>query len=260
MTGLNISLAAEAVGHIGSFPITNAMLGSLLAAGTLIVLARTLARRINPVPGKMQSAAELVVEFLLNLMDGVTGDRAKTKRFFPIVGTIFLFIVTMNWLGLMPFFGTIGVREIVEGQSRLIPIFRGGSADLNMTVAIAMVSVIAAQVFGVIYVGAKKHLRKYFNPNPTFTFVGIIEFISEFTKVISFSFRLFGNIFAGEVLLLVISSLVPLIAPLPFYFLEIFVGLIQAFVFALLTLVFFTIASTEHEEAHDKSAVATANH
>lgn len=250
MTGLNISLAAEPIAHIGGFPVTNAMLGSLLAAGTLVMLAQALKKRIALVPGRLQNIAEVAVEFLLNLMDGVTNSRDKTKKFFPIVATIFFFILTMNWSGLLPFFGSIGWREVHEGKNILVPFFRGGSADLNMTVAIAMISVIAAQVFGVMYIGTKKHLRKYFNPNPTMAFPGIIEFIGEFTKIISFSFRLFGNIFAGEVLLLVISNLVPLIAPLPFYFLEIFVGFIQAFVFALLTLVFFTIATLDHEEAH----------
>ena len=247
MTGLNISLAAEPIAHLGSFPITNAMLGSLAAAGTLALLARTLSRRIALIPGKLQNVTEMIIEFLLGLMDSVTQDRAKTKKFFPIVATIFLFIVTMNWFGLIPVFGTVGLRATADGHSTFIPFLRGGTADLNMTIAIAMISVIAAQVFGVMYIGVKRHLRKYFNPNPTFTFVGLIELISEFTKIISFSFRLFGNIFAGEVLLLVISSLVPLIAPLPFYFLELFVGFIQAFVFALLSLVFFTIATLAEE-------------
>lgn len=250
MTSLNISLAAEPIAHLGSFPITNAMLGSLLAAGTLTILARTLSKRMADVPGKLQAAVELLIEFLLGLMDGVTGDRKKTMRFFPLVATIFFFILFMNWLGLLPIFGTIGLRETIEGRQVIVPFLRGGSADLNMTIAIAMISVIAAQVFGVMYVGVKKHLKKYFNPNPTMAFPGIIEFIGEFTKIISFSFRLFGNVFAGEVLLLVISTLVPLIAPVPFYFLELFVGLIQAFVFALLTLVFFTIATMEHDVAH----------
>lgn len=257
MTELNISLAAEPIAHLGSFPITNAMLGSLLAAGTLAILARSLSKRIATVPGKMQNIAEMAIEFLLNLMDGVTNDRAKTKRFFPIVATIFFFILTMNWFGLLPFFGSIGLHETHEGHEVLVPFFRGGTADLNMTVAIAMISVIAAQVFGVMYIGTKAHLRKYFNPNPTMAFPGIIEFIGEFTKIISFSFRLFGNIFAGEVLLLVISNLVPLFAPLPFYFLELFVGIIQAFVFALLTLVFFTIAASSHEH---EAAQSRASH
>lgn len=244
-----ISLAPERIGHIAGFPITNSMFGMLLAAMSLVVIARQLSRRLKPVPSKGQAAAELVIEWLLGLMDNVTNDRARSKRFFPIVATIFFFVLAMNWLGLLPIYGTIGVHRIVEGHSTFIPFLRGGSADLNMTVAIATVSVVAAQVFGVIYVGAKHHLRKYFNPNPTMTFPGIIEFIGEFTKIISFSFRLFGNIFAGEVLLLVISTLVPLVAPIPFFALEIFVGFIQAFVFALLTLVFFQIAATAEEHA-----------
>lgn len=257
MTALNISLAAEPIFHIGSFPVTNSMLGSLVAAGVLILVARAVGKRTTDRPGKLQAAAEMIVEFLLGLMDGVTNDRAKSKKFFPIVGTIFLFIVTMNWFGLIPLFGTIGLREEVDGHNVLIPFLRAGTADLNMTIAIALVAQVAAQVFGVLYVGGRQYLKKFFNPNPSMTFVGLIEFISEFTKVISFSFRLFGNVFAGEVLLLVISNLVPYIAPIPFYFLELFVGLIQGFVFALLTLVFFTIASTEHEH---EEGVAEAAH
>lgn len=244
---IHISLAAEPIAHLLGFPVTNSMLGSLLAAGTLGLTARAAAKNPKLRPAKLQNAGEMIIEFLLNLMDGVTHDRAKTKRFFPLVATLFLFIVTMNWIGLLPIFGTVGLKEVHNGQHILVPFLRAGTADLNMTIAMAMISVVAAQVFGVIYVGAKKHLRKYFNPNPTFTFVGIIEFISEFTKVISFSFRLFGNIFAGEVLLVVIATLLPLVGPLPFYFLELFVGFIQGFVFALLSLVFFTIAATAEE-------------
>ncbi len=247
MTAIHISLAAEPIGHILGFPITNSMLGALLAATVLVLVARAAGRRAELRPARAQNAFEMILEFLLGLMDSVTHDRVKSKKFFPIIATIFLFIVTMNWMSLVPIFGTIGLNHVEDGQKVLTPFLRAGTADLNMTVAIAMISVIAAQFFGVMYVGAKKHLRKYFNPNPTFTFVGIIEFIGEFTKIISFSFRLFGNVFAGEVLLLVISSLVPLLAPLPFYFLELFVGLIQGLVFALLSLVFFTIATTAEE-------------
>ncbi len=257
MTALNISLAAEPIFHIGSFPVTNSMLGSLVAAGALMLLARAIGKRTKAKPGKLQAGAELVIEFLLNLMDGVTNDHQKSKKFFPIIATIFLFVVTMNWFGLIPLFGTIGLREVVEGHKVLIPFLRAGTADLNMTIAIALISQVAAQVFGTIYVGGKQYLKKFFNPNPTFTFVGLIEFISEFTKVISFSFRLFGNVFAGEVLLLVISNLVPYVAPIPFYFLELFVGLIQGFVFALLTLVFFTIAATSHE--HEEGTAEAAH-
>jgi len=244
---IHISLAPEVLTHIGSFPITNSMVGMVLSAGGLILLARAVGRKPQLRPSSLQNGGEMVMEFLMNLMDSVTHDRLKSKKFFPIVATIFLFIMTMNWVGLLPIFGTIGMYELHDGHKTFVPFLRGATADLNMTIGIAMVSVIAAQVFGIMYVGFKKQLRKYFNPNPTFTFVGLIEFISEFTKVISFSFRLFGNVFAGEVLLVVIATLAPLIAPVPFYFLELFVGFIQALVFALLSLVFFTVASTAEE-------------
>lgn len=245
---INISLAAEPIVHIGSFPITNSMLGMLVAAGTIIGLAHTLNRKMHQVPGKFQAAAELITEFLVNLMDSVTHDREQSKKFFPIISTIFIFILVMNWYGLLPFFGSIGIHETIEGHTTFVPFFRAGTADLNMTVAIALIAQIAAQVFGVMYVGFKKYSGKFFNfKNPVMTFVGLIEFVSEFTKIISFSFRLFGNVFAGEVLLLVIATLAPVLAPVPFYFLELFVGFIQAFVFSLLALVFFTIAATSHE-------------
>ncbi len=246
MPELHISLAAEPIATLFGFPITNSLGGAIAAALLLTLLARTISRHLSPVPSKVQAAAEAVIEFLLGLMDSVTGDRAQSKRFFPFVATLFLFILTMNWMGLLPVFGTIGLRE--GGDSTLTPLLRAGTADLNMTLALAIITVIATQIVGVLAVGVKKYGGKFLNlKNPIFTFVGLIEFISEFTKMISFSFRLFGNIFAGEVLLLVIATLVPLIAPVPFYLLEIFVGAIQAFVFALLTLVFFKIAATAEE-------------
>lgn len=244
-TGIHISLAPEIIGHLAGFPITNSMLGMLVSAVMLILLARAAGRHPKLKPGKMQNAGEMVMEFLLNLMDSVTYNREKSKKFFPIISTIFLFVIIMNWSGLLPIYGTIGMREVVDGEKVFVPFLRGGAADLNMTVAIAMVSVIAAQVFGILYIGAKKHWKKYFTLNPVMAFPGIIEFIGEFTKIISFSFRLFGNVFAGEVLLVVISTLVPLVAPVPFYLLELFVGFIQALVFALLSLVFFTVATAE---------------
>lgn len=256
---LNISLAPETLFTLGGFPVTNSMLGMLLAAGLLILLARRIGRHADAEPSKLQAGAELVMEFLLGLMDSVTNDRALSKKFFPWVSTIFFFIIAMNWLSLVPIFGTIGFNEVEEGRKIFVPFFRAGTADLNMTLAIALIVQIAVQVFGVAMIGWKKYGGKFFviSKNPVNTFVGFIEFISEFTKVISFSFRLFGNVFAGEVLLLIIGTLVPLFAPLPFYFLELFVGFIQAFVFALLALVFFQIAVTVHE---DHAAEAQAAH
>lgn len=252
---INISLAPETLFHLGGFPVTNSMLGMLVGAVTLIVLVRLVTKKMSDRPGRGQVMLEWATEALLDLMDSVTGSRDKTKKFFPIVATIFLFVLAMNWISLVPIFGTFGMNETREGVNMFIPFFRGGTADLNMTLALAFISVIATQYFGVTMGGAKQYASRFFNfKNPIFTFVGLLEFIGEFTKIISFSFRLFGNIFAGEVLLLVIASLVPMLASVPFYALELFVGLIQAFVFAVLTLVFFTIAAASHDEHAEEHA------
>ncbi len=138
-----------------------------------------------------------------------------------------------------------------EGPHKVfVPLFRAGTADLNMTLALAIISQVMAQIIGFQYVGAG-YIKKFFNfSSPIMFFVGILEFLGEFTKIISYAFRLFGNIFAGEVLLVVISFLVPVIAPMPFYGLELFVGLIQGLVFAMLTMVFFNMATVNHDEHH----------
>ncbi|MBI4414868.1 MAG: F0F1 ATP synthase subunit A [Candidatus Kerfeldbacteria bacterium] len=244
---MNISLAAEPVFHIGSFPVTNTLLASWVAMALLMLIARALSRTMREKPKGIQNVVEVIVDQMLKLMDSVTGDRQQSRRFFPIVATIFFFVMTANWLGLLPGFGTVGLKEVHEGRNILLPFLRSTNSDLNMTLALAVISVIATQVFGIMLIGAAKFSRRYFNfgKNPIMTGVGFLELFGEVAKLVSFSFRLFGNVFAGEVLLVVIASLVPFIAPLPFYFLELFVGFIQAFVFAILTLVFFKVATIE---------------
>lgn len=248
MKELEISLAAEKVGHIGPFPITNTFIMSLVSIALLVILAVTLSKKTKLIPRGIQNVFEWIVEGAFSVMDGVTGDREQSKRFFPLVFTIFLFILTSNWLGLLPGIGPITVKETVDGVTKAVPLFRSTNADLNVTLALAIVAVISIQIFGVLAVSAKKYSKKFFNfKNPIFTFVGIVELIGEFAKFISFSFRLFGNVFAGEILLAVIAFLIPVIAPLPFMFLEIFVGAVQAFIFAILTLVFLKVATTAEE-------------
>ncbi len=243
---MTISLSAEPIFHIGSLPITNTLITSWITVAILIILALVLKRHLRARPRGLQNVAEAVIEGILGLMDGVTGSREQSKKFFPLIATLFLFIVTANWLGLMPGFGPIGIYEVQEGKEVLVPFFRSTNSDLNVTLALAVVSVIATQIFGIALIGTAKYSRRFFNfKNPIFTFVGILELFSEVAKLISFSFRLFGNVFAGEVLLVVISGLIPFVVPLPFYFLEIFVGFIQAFVFAILTLVFCKVATIE---------------
>jgi F-type H+-transporting ATPase subunit a len=256
---MNISLAAEPIFRLGTFPVTNTLLVSVAITVFLVGLSLSLRRRIKDIPAGMQNAAEAVIELLMGMIDGVTHDRKKTQKFFPVVASIFIAVIVSNWVELMPGLGSIGLWETHHGHEVLIPFIRSSSADLNFTIAIAIFSVISVQVFGVAALGIRHYAGKFFiapwkKPYVVGSFVGILELVSEFSKIISFSFRLFGNIFAGEVLLLVVGSLVPFIVPLPFLLLEIFVGFVQALVFSMLTLVFLTGATTPHggegEPAH----------
>jgi F-type H+-transporting ATPase subunit a len=251
---MNISLAAEPIFHIGSFPVTNTLLVGWVITLALSIFAIVFNAKINDIPGRLQNIVEMIVEMLFGMVDSVTHDREKTKKFFPIVATIFIAVIASNWVELVPGLGSIGIWEHAEGKQILIPFIRSSSADLNFTAAIALVSFFAVQIFGVSSLGVWHYAGKFFvapwkKPYFIGTFVGLLEFISEFSKVISFTFRLFGNIFAGEILLLVIGTLVPYIVPLPFLLLEIFVGFVQALVFSMLTLVFLTGATTPHESA-----------
>jgi len=242
---MTISFAAE---KIAGLPITNAVLTGIIGSIITLALALWLTTTIKMEPGKKQNFAEWAFEGILNLTIGITGSREKALKILPLGATFFLFIIINNWLGLVPGVGSIGVKEVVDGKEVLVPFLRSSNADLNTTLALALISVGATQYFGL------KHLRLgYFKKFINFSsainfFMGILEIISEFAKIISFSFRLFGNVFAGEVLLAVIIGLVPYIAPLPFYGLEIFVGFVQALVFAMLSLVFFHVATQSHAE------------
>jgi F-type H+-transporting ATPase subunit a len=164
------------------------------------------------------------------------------EKYLPFVFTVFLFILVSNWLGLLPGVGSIILKLPYESA----PLLRSPSSDLNFTLGLAILAVIFVNLSGIITLGFLKYAKKFINfQNPIKFFVGILELISEIAKMISFSFRLFGNVFAGEVLLTIVGFLVPYFIPLPFLFLEIFVGFIQAFVFAMLTLVFISIAVKE---------------
>jgi F-type H+-transporting ATPase subunit a len=239
---MEISLAAEQIGHLGPLPITNSMLLSWIVSIGLILATTFSLRNLKSVPTGIQNFFETIVEALFNLANSILDDEKATKKYFALVATIFIFIVTNNWIGLVPGVGSIGIHE----GEKFVPLLRGANADLNTTLALAVVAVIAIQIFGVAAIGTFKYAKKFINFNgPINFFIGIIELISEFAKMISFSFRLFGNIFAGEVLLTIVAFLVPLIAPLPFFALELFVGAVQALVFSMLVLVFIKMAITE---------------
>jgi len=246
MEGVHISLKAEKVFTFFNIPITNSTLTTWLVMAFLLIFSFIVSRRITLIPSKLQIIVEMLVGGIYNFFETVT--KEKTKTFFPLLGTLFIFIIFLNWFGLVPGVGTIGINEIEEGHKVFIPLFRAGSADINTTLALAIISVVTIQYFGLKTLGME-YVGRFFNfKNPIYFFVGILELVLEFAKILSFSFRLFGNIFAGEVLLTVIAFLMPLIAPIPFMGLELFVGFIQALVFSMLTAVFLSLATarTEH--------------
>lgn len=252
------TIYSETVGHIGSFEVRNTLLMSWISVLFLCVVAWRFSRNYmkNDVPTALQNIVEMIIEGLFDFFQTVTQDVKQTKQFFGVCATIFLFIVVSNWFGIFPGVGPIGIWEVEEGHEILVPLFRSTFSDVNMTLAIAFISVFMTQVYGMMNLKFGGYWGKFFvNPfrDPIGFAVGLLELVSEFSKIISFSFRLYGNIFAGEVLLAVIGFLAPYLAPFPFYGLELFVGLIQALVFSLLTLVFFKMGSTGHG-GHDEVA------
>ena len=265
-----ITLFAEPIAHFENFTLTNALLTSWVAVAIIIVLAIFLRKSLREVPGKLQNIFEIMVEGALSLCDQVTNDRQLSLKIFPFAISVFFLILVSNWLGIMPL-GGFGIIEKGEHGLLFIPFLRGATADINTTLALAVMAVVGANIFGVFSIGVWKTLNKYVNlkalggifkkirHDPTIIlvapitfFVGLIEIIGEFAKVASLSFRLFGNVFAGEVLLVSMAALVAFIVPIPFLFLELLVGVIQALIFSILTVVYFTIAASDHDEHEHK--------
>lgn len=245
---MHISLAAEKIIEVGPIVITNTMLVTWIVMIILGVTTFIVSRNISLIPSKLQNFFEFIIESLLGMIESVTQDREKAKKFLPLVATFFLFIITANWIGLIPGFESIGIKEVIEGKEVILPILRPPASDLNTTLALAIVSICAVQFYGIQSLGLS-YFKKFWNfKGPIEFFVGIIEGISEFAKIISFSFRLFGNVLAGGVLLMVVTFLVPFVASIPFYGMELFVGFVQALVFAMLTTVFLQMATVGHEE------------
>lgn len=263
------TLYAEPVFHIGHFTITNALLTSWIAVFLVFILVLSLRlRKLKLVPGKLQNFFELIVDGALNLCDQVTGKRELSLKIFPISFSLFIFVLINNWVGILPGVGAFGHIVNHDGHSTFIPMLRGATADVNTTLAIALFTVIASNVFGIVVLGLWKGINKYvkigellkmknFMKDPTVLvvapihfFVGLLEAVGEIAKVASLSFRLYGNVFAGEVLLASMSALLAYFLPIPFLFLEFFVGIIQAFIFAMLTTVYFSIQATDHDD-HD---------
>jgi len=329
----HIAIAAEELTTVGGVKITNTMVTSWVIVVLIILsLAFIMTRTWTIVPGGVQNFVEAVVEAFYNLVTGIAGEE-NGRRFFPVVASIFFFVLIANWMSLTPIFnaiGFVGHEEPVEQQleehgyvegiimdrtkigpidlhyipfsglgnlrissddstieldepespdkyqeaieddkfvGELIPLFRGINTDLNTPLAIAIASAIAVEWWGISSLGLFAYGKKFINfSGPIDFFVGILELISELVRLVSFTFRLFGNMFAGEVVILMFTFLTPLLITLPFYGLELFVGVIQAFIFASLTLVFGVMAVTshdhddEHAESHKAESIEESVH
>lgn len=292
---VHIELAAEELFKIGPYSVTNSFLTMIGVMVLILLVGVSIARRASLVPGRMQAAVELILEFLLGMTESA-GGKSLGRRIFPLVSGLFVFIMLANYSGLLPGVGTIGIykepeheaveeehaeearlytlaaagtdtsREFVgsastaEGEEVLVPILRPPTADLNMTLAMALVTFVAVQIYGIRAHGVGGRIKHMADP----PFLFPIELISEFSRIISLSARLFGNVFAGEALLGVMYAIaakigfviVPVLVPVIFLFLELMFGTIQALVFAMLTLIYIAVAAAhseaDHEEKHKK--------
>ena len=240
---LHIMLAAEKIGNIFGLPVTNTLITTWLVIGLLIILGIVVRKKIALVPGKLQNALEMLIEYFFGLVEETLDSRRLAKRYFPLIATIFIFILAGNLFDFLPLFGTIGIYHNEE----FIPLLHPVNAALNSTLALAIISFFVIELSGIFTLGFLKYGSKFvnFKGGAMGFMIGLIEIIGNLARLISLSFRLFGAIFAGEVLLLVIGAFVPLFLPVPLMAFEIFIGILQAGIFAVLTLAFIKLAIAE---------------
>lgn len=245
---MQISVVAETLFHLGSLPVTNSLLTSWIVTLILIISGVLVGLNYRQLPSGLQQFFELVYSTFEDMAVSIVGEDGK--KYVPLIVTFFLLIIFSNWFGIIPGVGSVGRYVTENGQRVFIPFLRGANADLNSTIALAVISVGITQYYGIVSSGLRHHLHHFTNP---------FEIISEASKLLSFSFRLFGNVFAGEVLLLAFASILVIVThnqspwlgipggiiQTPFFVFEIFVGFIQAFIFSVLTLVFISIYSKE---------------
>lgn len=243
---LDISLAPEILFYIGSWPISNTFFWSVLVILFLIIGSFFLCSRLRMIPGKFQNLIEVLVEGAYDFVESIIGSRAKAKRVFPLVFTMFFFIFFCNLLTYIP--GQAAVTLKTAGG--IVPLFRAIISDYSLVFMMTLTSVIVTQIVAIAAAGPWKYLGKFINlRSPLKFFLGIMDLVGELAKIISLSFRLFGNIFAGEALSAVMLFLFPFFVPLPFLFLALLTAIIQPFVFSVLTLVFISMASEIEQPA-----------
>ncbi len=281
---LEIKVQPDTLFYLGPIPVTNTLIGTWITIIVLILLFYFGSRRSDMIPRGAQNFVEWIVELLLGLVEGVSG-KEKGKKFFPLVATFFIFILFCNLLDVIPGVDTIGSLNYTQIHAagsqpvlgfllfgdlsnKFVPWLRPATSDLNLNFAMSLVAVITAQGFGFYTLGPAEHLSKFFNFGTFFRsvrkldffgmfqgfvefFVGLIELISEVSRILSLAFRLFGNIFAGAAVLAVFAFILPFAAAIIFIPFELFVGFVQALVFALLSLVYLEIATTGHP--HDET-------
>ena len=268
----------------GPIYITNTLIASWISISVLIGIFYFATRKMKLVPRGLQNLAEAAIEMLLGFVEGVAG-KENGRRFFPIIATIFLFVLMNAWMGLLPIFNVIGTGQTGTSDTLFwgeysgfmvdTALFRPANTDINVPLMLALVSFIAVEYWGITSVGFRQYAGKFFRYGQLLrglgqlirgriksaasvlfygaidVFVGVLELVSELVRIVSFTFRLFGNMTAGEVLLLMMAFLIPVVVAVPFYGLEMILGFVQALIFAGLTLVFATVAVTPHEAEHD---------
>lgn len=237
---LNISLSPDIIFHIGSFPVTNTFFWSIILTIFIMALFVSVASRLKDRPSKLQNIIEMLIEGAYSFVESVIGPGKKAKRIFPLVTTMFIFIVFSNLAVYIPGQSAFSI----DRGSGPLSIFRAVMSDYGLVLIMTLIAVITMQIVAIAVSGPFKYVGKFINlRNPLKFFLGLMDLIGEIAKIVSLSFRLFGNVFAGEVLGMVMLFLAPFFVPLPFMFLGLLTAVVQAFVFSVLTLVFVSMAS-----------------
>ena len=247
--GIHVALAAEKLGEFFGIPITNTLVTSWVVIGILVAVAFFVRGRLTIIPGRLQTLLEAAFAFVYDYVAETLESKDMARRFFPLLMTIFLFIFIGNMLHFIPGIGSIGFFH----DGIFEPLLRAPNTDLTTPLVLALISFFVIEITGILTIGFWKYGKKFVvNPlrDPIGFAVGIIELIGELVRVVSLSFRLFGNILAGEIIIAVAVFFAPYLLPVPLMLFEIFIGFLQAAIFALLTLFFIKLAIMEPHEAH----------
>jgi len=240
------SLGPELIKEIAGFPVTNTIIATIAVDFILIFLLIIITKNIKLKPSGIQSFVEPAITYFYDLTEQIAGSRAG--KIFPWFASFFIVIFITNLFGLIPGITAVGIFEEHNGKLQLVPLFRAATSDFNMTFALASISVVATHALTIHYLGIVGYLKKFLSLNPVNLFIGLLEFVLEFVKIFSLSFRLFGNILAGEIVLVTVSGIFAFLAPIPFVMLESVVAIVQALVFSMLTMVFMTVLTASHSE------------